>query len=120
MDNNDRLTLIRAVHTAIYIVMACAILVVIYAGVTGAQGDWLWAALGLLGVETVVFAGSGMKCPLTAVVKRYGAKTVSDTFLPERLTRHTLRMFGPLMLLGVALLAARWVGLIAPPLAARS
>jgi hypothetical protein len=52
-----------------------------------------------------------MKCPLTAVVVRYGAgaSAISDTFLPERLTRHTLQVFGPLVLLGFGLLVVRWV-----------
>jgi hypothetical protein len=105
-----RLTLVRAVHTAIYVVMASCVFIVLYAGMTGGRGAWLWVAVGLVGVESLVFAGSGMKCPLTAVATKYGAAAdgLSDTFLPERITRHTLRVFGPLVLLGFALLAARW------------
>lgn len=108
-----RLAIVRAVHTAIYLVMASCILVVLYAGVTGTRGPWLWGAAGLVGIEVVVFAASGMKCPLTAVALRYGAGEdgLFDTFLPERLTRHTLRIFGPLILLGFGLLIARWAGL---------
>ena len=71
-------------------------------------------AMALLGVEIVVFAGSGMKCPLTALAVRYGAETghVFDTFLPERFTRHTFRVFGTVMSVGLLLLALRWLGLI--------
>jgi len=104
-----RLAIVRAVHTAIYLVMASAVFVVLYGGVTGAHGPWLWAAAGLAALESLVFAGSGMKCPLTAVALKYGAGRdgLFDTFLPERITRHTLQVFGPLMALGFALLAAR-------------
>ena len=51
-----------------------------------------------------------MKCPLTAVAAKYGATTagVADTYVPERLTRHTLTFFGPLILLAYLGLAARW------------
>jgi hypothetical protein len=108
-----RLALVRALHTAIYVVMAGAVFVVLYAGITGATGRWLWIALALVGVEVAIFAGSGMKCPLTAVASRYGARQGHDTFFPERLTRHTLTVFGPLIALGVALLAVRWAGLLA-------
>jgi len=110
MTTPQRLTLVRAVHTAIYVVMVAAIVIVLFAGVTGARGPWLWAAAGLLLIESVVFAASGLKCPLTAVVARYSdGVAMSDTFFPERFTRHTFAIFAPLMLLGFGLLAVRWL-----------
>ena len=109
-----RLALVRGVHTLIYVVMAASTLMLVYAGLTGAHGPWLWVALALLGIETVVFAGNGMKCPLTALAVSYGAEKgyAFDTFLPERATRHTFRFFGSLMLIGLVLLALRWLGVI--------
>lgn len=114
MTDARRLAIIRAVHTAIYLVNAGAILVIDYAGLTGRTGPWLPVALGLAAIEVVVFVGSGMRCPLTAVAVRYGAShgTVFDTFLPEALTRNTLRIFVPLLLVGLLLLGARWSGLL--------
>ncbi len=114
MNNAQRLALVRAVHTAIYIVMAASTFLLLYAGITGAEGVWLRAALALLGIETIVFVGSGMKCPLTAVAVKYGARTghVFDTFLPERFTRYTFRFFGTVMVIGLLLLAARWLGIL--------
>jgi hypothetical protein len=108
------LALIRALHTAIYLVMAASVLAIFFAGATGAMGTWLWVALVLAAGESAVFFGNGMKCPLTAVAVRYGASTghVFDTFLPERATRYTFRVFGTLLVVGVALLAARWGGWI--------
>ena len=113
MSNAQRLAIVRTTHTAIYLVMAASTLVVLYSGLSGALGSWLGVALGLLAVEIVVFAGSGLKCPLTALAVKYGARTghVFDTFLPERITRYTFRFFGSVLALGLLLLAARWVGL---------
>lgn len=110
MTDSTALTLIRSVHTAIYLVMAASTLVLVYAGVSGASGLWLWVALALLAIESVVFAGYGFKCPLTTLAVRYGARTghVFDTFLPERATRYTFRVFGSLMALGLLLLVLRW------------
>lgn len=101
--------MVRTVHTAIYVVMATCVLVVLYAGVTGARGDWLWVAAGLVGIESFIFMASGLKCPLTAMAVRFGATRSGtfDTFLPERITRHTFRIFGPLGLLGFLLLTVR-------------
>jgi hypothetical protein len=114
MTNTQRLALVRGIHTAIYIAMAVSTFVLLYAGIIGSQGTWLWVALGLLAIEVVVFAGNGMKCPLTALAVKYGAKTghVFDTFLPERLTRYTFRFFGTVMAIGLLLLVARWLGVL--------
>jgi hypothetical protein len=114
MTDAQRLALVRSIHTTIYITMAVSTFVLLYAGIIGAQGAWLWAALGLLAIEVVVFAGSGMTCPLTALAVKYGAKTghVFDTFLPERLTRYTFRFFGTVMVVGLLLLVARWLGIL--------
>lgn len=90
--------------------MVAAIVVVLFAGITGLSGPWLWAAVGLLLVESIVFAVSGLKCPLTAVVARYSdGAGVSDTFFPERLTQHSFTIFAPPMALGFVLLAVRWL-----------
>ncbi|WP_029042302.1 hypothetical protein [Cucumibacter marinus] len=114
MTDAHRLAAVRFVHTAIYVVMAISTFVLLYAGVTGSSGTWLWVALGLLAIETVVFLGNGMRCPLTALAERYGAEDgrVFDTFLPERVTRYTFRFFGTIMVAGLLLLVARWAGLI--------
>ena len=114
MDRHLVLQLIRAAHTAIYVVMAGSTFALVYAGIFGATGWWLWWALALLAVETVVFVGYGFRCPLTGLAVEYGATTghVFDTFLPERATRYTFRFFGTLMALGLVLLGLRWSGLI--------
>ena len=114
MTDRQMLALIRAVHTAIYLVMAVSTFVLVYAGITGAQGIWLWIALTLLAVETLVFLGNGMRCPLTALAVRYGAEKgyAFDTFLPERATRYTFNFFGTLMVVGLGLLILRWVGVL--------
>jgi hypothetical protein len=102
------------VHTAIYVVMAASTLLLVYAGVTGATGAWLWTALVLLAIESAVFAGNGFRCPLTALAVRYGAQKgyAFDTFLPERATRYTFRVFGTLMVVGLVLLALRALHLV--------
>lgn len=114
MINGRRLAFVRGIHTAIYVAMAASTFIVLHAGITGAQGEWLWVALALLGVESIVFTSSGLKCPLTALAVKYGAQTghVFDTFLPERITRHTFRFFGTVMFIGLILLVARWWGIL--------
>lgn len=106
---DQRLTLVRGLHTAVYLVMVSAIGILLYAGITGYTGPWLWLSLGLLGAESVIFVGNGFACPLTALAVRYGAEKgyAFDTFLPENVTRHTFRFFGTLMVIGLVLLIVR-------------
>lgn len=114
MTDADVLTTIRGAHTLIYLVMAASTLALDYAGLTGATGPWLSGVLVLLAIESVVFIGNGFKCPLTALAVRYGAEKghAFDTFLPERITRYTFRVFGTLMVAGLVLLALRWAGVL--------
>ena len=109
MTDSQRLALVRAAHTAIYVVMAAATLMVFWAGVSGAKGPWLVPALTLSLTEAAVFAASGLKCPLTALVTRYGGEDISDTWFPRRITRHTFAVFGPLLVIGLVGLLVRWV-----------
>jgi hypothetical protein len=111
MTDAQRLAAIRSVHTAIYLIMVTSTLLILYAGITGAQGAWLWVAMALMGMEVAVFTGNGLKCPLTMLAVKYGAKTghVFDTFLPERFTRYTFRVFGSLLFVGLFLIALRWL-----------
>lgn len=106
------LALVRGIHSTVYIVMVAAILFLLYAGATGYVGLWLWVALGLLAIETAVFAVNGLKCPLTALAVRYGAATgyAFDTILTKRAIRFTFKFFSFLMVLGLVLLALRWAG----------
>lgn len=106
---SSRVFQVRLLHTVIYVVMAASALIVLFAGLTGLHGPWLPPALVLIVIESVVFADYGLKCPLTAVVDRLAdGQAVSDTLMPERLTRHTFKIFGPIVVVGLALLAARW------------
>ncbi|MGI0491137.1 hypothetical protein ACN4EG_04940 [Alkalinema pantanalense CENA528] len=114
MTNAQALALVRTIHTVIYIIMVMAIGILLYSGITGYTGIWLWISLALLTIETLVFFGNGMKCPLTALAVRYGAEKgyAFDTFLPESITRHTFWFFGFLTVVGVILISLRWLGVL--------
>ena len=106
MNDNAKLKVVKAVHTAIYLVMASATVFILWAGIARYRGSWLTVALVLTGIEAVVFLGNGMKCPLTALAQKYGAVKgyAFDTFLPEKWTKYTFRFFGTLLAVGLALL----------------
>lgn len=114
MNDPQRLSVVRAVHSLIYLGMAVSTVAVLYAGITGRSGWWLWLAIGLLVIEGVALAANGMTCPLTSLAVRYGAEKghAFDTFLPEEVAGYMFRFFGALMLVGLVLLVVRWLGII--------
>lgn len=114
MTDAQRLSIVRSLHTAVYVVVSASALVLLFAGLTGRDGPWLWTAAGLIAAEVVVFAGSGMRCPLTALAVRYGAERghVFDSFLTLGMSRLAFRFFGTALAIGLLLIAARQFGLI--------
>ena len=87
--NPQRLALVRGVHTFIYIVMATSTLLLVYAGLTGDQGWWLWV-VGAPSCRDRRVRGQRDEVPHLTLAVSYGAEKgyAFDTFLPERATRH--------------------------------
>ncbi len=105
--NSRKLAVVKTVHTIIYLVMVISVFYVLYAAIIRSFGVWLYVALTLLAIESIVFLGNGMRCPLTNLAKRYGDPKgyVGDTFLPEKFTKYTFRVFGGLFVIGLIALA---------------
>jgi hypothetical protein len=110
-----KLALVRLVHTLIYLVNGGACFVVLFAGLTGEIGLIFWISAILVAGEALILYLNGLKCPLSAIAISYGARETDflyDTFLPEKLTRHTVPFFTTIVLAGLALLGFRWAGFI--------
>jgi hypothetical protein len=107
MSESTKLRTVMFIHTVIYLAMVVAVLYILYAGISKNHGSLLYVSLGLLAIEGVIFSACGMRCPLTALAKTYGRQGgyVGDSFIPERYARHTFRVFGIILFVGVLLLA---------------
>ncbi len=106
MSSRQKLIIIKTIHTVIYFVMVWAVFYLLYSALTQTYSGWFYVALSLLIAESLVFALSGMKCPLTSLAKRYGGDKgyVGDLFIPERFSKYTFRVFGTIFLVSIALL----------------
>lgn len=104
--NKRRLFIIKTIHTVIYLAMVAAIFYIVYAALTKTYDLTLWVSLVLVFIEGLVFLGSGMKCPLTTLAKQYGDPKgyVGDIFLPETIAKHTFRIFGAILIIGLLVL----------------
>ena len=108
-----KLFVVKTVHSFIYITIVAAIFYILYAGITKTHNHLLYTSLGIVIAECIVFVGNGMRCPLTALAKKYGATKGhgGDSLFPERYTRYTLGIFGTVLLIGVLLLTLDYLNL---------
>ena len=104
--NSRKLLAVKVVHTVIYSTIVAAIFYTLYSGITKTYNNLLYASLGVIAVECAVFLGNGMRCPLTALAKNYGAAMGhgGDSLFPEKVTKYTLGIFGTVLLAGLIVL----------------
>ena len=114
ISNARKLFFVRGVHTVIYVLMAVSIVYILVSAIAGRGGPALYVALGLVATEIVVFAASGMRCPLTGLARKFGAPKgyAFDTFLPEMVAKNTFLVFGGLLAIGLGLWLLRLLRLL--------
>ncbi len=100
-----RLTVIRAVHSSVFLVELAAIVWLVLTGLTGRRDRSVAIAGGLVAIESAVFLANRGVCPLTPLAERHGAisGSVSDIFLPDVVARTIPIWATTLVAIGVAL-----------------
>ena len=86
----SRLTLIKLVHTLVWLFFNVVIFYLFYAVVTGKIDKWVWICLSLVALETVILVLFKMMCPLTVMARKYSDSTKDnfDIYLPVWLARY--------------------------------
>ena len=101
---------IRLLHTLVWAVFAgCIVAVPILSWAGRLRPATLCAAL--VAGEVLVLAFNQWRCPLTGVAARYTSdrRDNFDIYLPEWLARHNKEIFGPLYVVGLAILGWAWL-----------
>jgi hypothetical protein len=95
---------VKAVHSAIFLVLLGSILRFTADGWRGRRDRTTAIAAGLVAVEIGVFLANRGRCPLTGVAEDLGADDgrVSDIFLPETLARTLPVWSTAILLVGLA------------------
>jgi hypothetical protein len=108
-DNKTKLILLKLIHTAIWLIMAAAILYVLYAGIFNRVGALVWVCVGLIFVEGAVLLICKWRCPLTLLSHKYtdNRQVGVDIYLPAWLAKHNKLIFTTLFVIGLALVLWR-------------
>ena len=105
------LFLVKLFHSAAFIFISLAIVYVwiaIFAGITG----WTVAlAIGIILLETAIYVGNGLRCPLTKPAQQYsdvrGDDLIADIFLPKWFIPLIPPVCGVLAFAGILVLLVR-------------
>jgi hypothetical protein len=105
MTRSRPLVLIAVAHTLIWLSIESCVVYVLGAGVAGRSDRSVAIAGVIVAAETLVFAGSGFRCPLTSLAESYGAAqgSVTDLYLPAWFARNLPAIHVPIILLAVML-----------------
>lgn len=107
--NQASITVIKAVHSVIFLSMAASILYTLYSGLTGRISRLTGLSIGAVVGEGGIFLLNQGRCPLTDLVEDLGSEhgSVSDIFLPRWFAQRIPVLFTPPFAVGLAGIAVR-------------
>ena len=103
--NRTAVTVVKVVHTLAWVSIESCVVYVLAAGALGRTDRRVAVAGAVVAGESLVFAGNGMRCPLTDVAERYGAErgSVTDIYLPRWFAHNLPAIHAPLLVIAVGL-----------------
>lgn len=90
MHDKNKLTLIKAVHTLIWIFFNFVIFYMLYAVIVNKLGYWFWIGYVLFILEGITLVAFKFFCPLTIMARKYStsSKANFDIYLPNWLAKY--------------------------------
>lgn len=102
MNKATKLTLVKSLHTLVWLIMAIATFYGIAASLLDRFDICFFVSLGLITGEVLILLVTRFKCPLTTIAERYTDERdpTFDIYLPRWLAEHNIRIFTIIILLG--------------------
>jgi len=91
MNGETKLTLIKSIHTLIWIFFNVVIFYMLYAAIANKLDHWLWIGYGFITLEGLILLTFKSHCPLNLLARKYSSSTQDnfDIYLPRRLAKYT-------------------------------
>lgn len=107
MTNNTRLTLLKLLHTFIWIIFNIIIFYLLWAALNNQLDKLFWIGIALVAAEGLTLLLFNKLCPLTIIARKYSESTKDnfDIYLPNWLARHTKLIYTCIMVavIGIAI-----------------
>lgn len=109
MTAQTKLTIVKTVHTAIWVFYNVVIFYMAWAVMANRIGIWFWICFGLVIVEIVILLLFKQICPVTIVARRYSdsVRHNFDIFLPEWLAKHNKLIYAIFLVVILSFLVYR-------------
>ena len=90
MKSETKLTLIKIIHTLIWLFFNFVIFYMFYAAVVNKLDVWLWIGYGIIFLEAITLVIFKSFCPVTVLARKYSnsSKDNFDIYLPNWLAKH--------------------------------
>jgi len=91
MKSETKLTLIKIIHTAIWLFFNGVIFYMLYAAIAHKLNHWLWIGYGFIFLEGLILLTFKSHCPLNLMARQYTNSTKDnfDIYLPSWLAKYT-------------------------------
>ncbi len=105
MNNFQKLTLVRIIHSLIWIFYNFVVFYMLYASIANKLDIWLVICYCFVLLEGFILLIFRLTCPLTLIARRYtnDQRSNFDIFLPEWLARHTKRIYTSIVMIIVVI-----------------
>ena len=109
MTENAKLTLIKSIHTMIWLFFNVVIFYLLYAVIANKIDKWIWICIGLIVIEGIVLIVFKSICPVTLMARKYSNSTKDnfDIYLPNWLARHNKKIYSVIVIIAIIILIFR-------------
>jgi len=96
-----KLTIIKVVHTVVWVFFNVVIFYMLYAVIVNKLDTWLWVGYGLFLLEGITLLVFKRYCPLTVMARKYSnsSKDNFDIYLPNWLARYTKPIYTSILII---------------------
>jgi hypothetical protein len=111
MSENLRLTLIKILHTAIWIFFNVVIFYLLYAVIANKIDKWVWICIGLILLEGLTLLVFKSICPVTILARKYSDSQQPnfDIYLPNWLAKYNKEIYTAIVLIALIILGYRLI-----------
>jgi hypothetical protein len=105
----SKLTIIKLVHTVIWVFFNVVLFYLFYAVFTNKIDKWVWIGIGIILLEGLVLAIFKTMCPITVIARKYSDSTKDnfDIFLPNWLAKYNKLIYTSFFIFILIVLAYR-------------
>ena len=109
MTSVTKLTIVKTIHSLIWLFFNGVIFYLYYAVITNRIDKWVWIGIGLILLEGLVLLVFKRLCPVTLIARKYSDSTKDnfDIFLPEWLAKYNKQIYTTLFVIALLLLGFR-------------